>query len=287
MALSNLNPHNAQSHKISENEYEFLRRLVYDHCRINLGDNKKQLVMTRLSKRLRELKLASYREYIDLLKSQQGKIELSNLIDAISTNHTYFFRESEHFSFMMEHLLPDFEKKSGNARPFRIWSAACSSGEEPYSVAILLNEYFKNQNNRWKLECSDISTKILQRAKEGIFAQERISRIRKDWVNQYFLKGSGKYQGFYQFNPKYNRNLSFTHLNLMDRTFPFQQPFDLIFCRNVMIYFDRPTQQDLVNRMAKYLVPGGYLFIGHSESLNAIQHPLKLIKPAIYQAPTA
>lgn len=284
MALTHTNNSGARNQTITEKEYEFLRKLVYDHCRINLGPNKKELVMARLSKRLRACNIGSYQEYIQLLQSATGKSEMGNLIDAISTNHTYFFREGEHFSFLMETILTEFDAEQPSGQ-FRAWSAACSSGEEPYSLAILLNEHFRNHRNRWTIECSDISSKILQKANDGVFSKDRVERIRKDWLHRYFLKGNGKFEGLYQFHPEVSRNLNFQLLNLMSPTFPFKQPFNLILCRNVMIYFDRPTQEDLVNRMIKHLMPGGYLFIGHSESLNAIKHPLKLIKPAIYQLP--
>lgn len=270
---------------ITPQQYEFVRKLVYDYCRINLGPNKKELVMARLSKRLRQCNIATYGEYLKLLQSPQGKGEMSNLIDAISTNHTYFFREENHFDFLQNTILPDFEQQNRTSSPFRIWSAACSSGEEPYSLAILLSEYFRNQRNRWHIECTDISGKILKRANDGVFAHERIAKIRKDWLQRYFLKGMGKYEGYYQFHPEVKQQLTFRLMNLMNRTFPFRQPFDLILCRNVMIYFDTPTQEDLVNRMCKYLRPGGHLYIGHSESLKSIKHPLKLVKPAIYQLP--
>lgn len=284
MALTHTNKNSSHEQNITEQEYEYVRKLVYDHCRINLGPNKKELVMARLSKRLRACNLGTYQAYIQLLQSPSGKSEMGNLIDAISTNHTYFFREGEHFAYLMENILPEFNAQQP-ASQFRIWSAACSSGEEPYSLAILLNEHFGIQHNRWAIEASDISAKILKKAHDGVFAKERIDRIRKDWLHRYFLKGNGKFAGLYQFHPQVRRNLTFRLLNLMTPTFPFNQHFNLILCRNVMIYFDRPTQEDLVNRLVKHLIPGGHLYIGHSESLNAIKHPLKLIKPAIYQLP--
>jgi len=285
MALTDAKSKGFHDPQITAQEYEYIRKLVYDHCRINLGPNKKELVMARLSKRLRACNINTYKVYIQLLQSPAGKSEMGNLIDAISTNHTYFFREGEHFAYLNEHILPEFAAAHHGSGQFRVWSAACSSGEEPYSVAILLNEYFRNQKNRWSIESSDISAKILKRANDGVFAKDRVERIRKDWLCRYFLKGNGKFDGLYQFHPEVRRNLTFRLINLMSRSFPYSQPFHLILCRNVMIYFDRPTQEDLINRLAKYLRPGGYLFIGHSESLNAIKHPLKLIQPAIYQLP--
>ncbi len=266
---------------ISEKEYEFIRQLVYQHSRINLGPNKKELVMARLSKRLRACNLPSFKAYCDYLQSPSGEEELGNLIDAISTNHTFFFRENVHFEFLVNTVLPELAKTS---QQFRVWSAASSSGEEPYSIAISLAESL-GLNNRWHVECSDISSKVLQKASDGIFAEDRVSKMPQNLLKTYFQKGQGRWEGYYRVKPQLRQNLTFQLLNLMDPSFPFREPFQVIFCRNVMIYFDRPTQEDLVNRLARYIVPGGYLMIGHAESLTGIKHPLKMIKPAIYKKP--
>lgn len=264
---------------LSNEQYEFIRELIYEQCRINLGPHKKDLVTTRLSRRLRQHNLNDFESYIRLLQSNKGEDELYDLIDAISTNHTYFFREDNHFDFLKTKILPDARKRGGT---FRMWSAACSSGEEPYSAAILFDQFFRSQGN-WKIECSDISTRILKKASEGIFPKERVDRIEKALVPRYFQEGQGEWKGSYRFKPEVRKHLNFQRLNLMDRKFPFSEKFDIIFCRNVMIYFDKPTQEDLVNRLCQYIKPGGYLYIGHAESLNPIKHPLKTIKPAIYQ----
>jgi len=275
--MFSIQPTVASNRALSAEEYEFIRKLVYDHCRINLGANKRELVMARLSKRLRACNIPDYRTYIGHIQTPQGKAELTNLIDAISTNHTFFFREGSHFEFLAKTVIPEHPR----GETFRLWSAACSSGEEPYSIAILLSEYLKTVP--FQIECSDISTKILAKAQEGIYPLERLGDMRRDWLYRYFQKGRGQADGLYRVKDSVRKNLHFRQLNLMSPTFPFNQPQHVIFCRNVMIYFDKATQEDLVNRFAKYLVPGGYLIIGHAESLTGIKHPYKTVRPAIYQ----
>jgi len=265
---------------LSEREYEAVRQLVYEHSRINLGPNKRELVTARLSKRLRSLHFNSFKDYLALLDSAEGKEEFSQLIDAISTNHTFFFRETGHFEFLEKKILPAHNPRE----TLRIWSAACSSGEEPYSIAILLHDYFSRQKaGSCHIECSDISTKVLRLASDGIFAHERIANMRRDWLVRYFQKGRNQWAGHYRVKDSLRASLNFQRLNLMSPSFPFREPFQIIFCRNVMIYFDKPTQEDLVERLTRQLAPGGFLFIGHAESLTGIRHSLKMIEPAIYK----
>lgn len=274
-----------ENRKLSDDEYEQLREKVYEHSRINLGSNKRELVQARVSKRLRTLSLASYKAYIDLLDSRQGLEEMTNFIDAISTNHTFFFREPAHFDFMNQTALPELcPGKRTPGHPFRIWSAACSSGEEAYTISIVLSEYFGDGSNEpWTIDCTDISTRILNKAQRGIFPAERLSKMDKNTMRRYFQKGQGDWSGYYRVKKHIRERLRFHHLNLLKAPYPFDQPFDLIFCRNVMIYFDRPTQQELINHMLPLLRPGGYLMIGHAESLTGINHPFKTIRPAIYK----
>lgn len=271
---------------ISPKQYEYIRQLVYEKSRINLGANKKELVMARLSKRLRALGLHSYKDYIDLIDSSEGKDELTNLIDSISTNHTFFFREETHFMFLSSVVLPQFcppgtEKLQRN---FRIWSAASSTGEEPYSIAITLDQYFSNTPGwNWNIQCTDISTRVLQKAYEGIFPKERLEKIRPETLRKYFQKGRDEYEGYYRVIAELRRRMRFDIVNLLQPSYPFNDTFQVIFCRNVMIYFDRETQQELVEKLTRQIVPGGYLMIGHAESLTNIKHRLRMIKPAIYQ----
>ncbi|MFW5883154.1 MAG: CheR family methyltransferase [Verrucomicrobiota bacterium] len=269
--------------QLRDAEYREVSKLVYQHSRINLGENKRELVTARLSKRLRALGLPSYRNYLDLLGSAGGTTELANFVDAISTNHTYFFREETHFDFLQQTILP--QMGVGLRRPFRMWCAAASSGEEPYSLAITMEEFFAQQGGSWTLDGSDISTKVLKIARDGVYPKERLQKVPLQLMRRYFQKGTSSNDGFFRVKTNLSRHMRFHQLNLLGGAYPFNEPFDTIFCRNVMIYFDKATQQELVERMTPLLQPGGYLLIGHAESLTGIKHSLKMVKPAIYQKP--
>jgi chemotaxis protein methyltransferase CheR len=273
---------------IDTDEYEFIRRLVYEHSRINLGPDKTELVSSRVNKRLRALRLPGYREYCALLRSTEGEDEMTDLLDVISTNVTDFFREPEHMRHLADVVLPEWQK--ANARPagevFRVWSAASSSGEEPYTLAIVLAEYFREHAPReWRVLGSDISTRMLDRAREGIYRQERVKLPKTEWLGRYFQRGMGDYAGSCRVKPLLRERVTFRHQNLMDWPYPFTDRFNVIFCRNVMIYFDRTTQEQLIGRLKDQLAPGGYLFVGHSESLVGLEHGLKSVRPSIYRKP--
>lgn len=271
---------------IAAEEYEFIRRLVYEQSRINLGSDKLELVRSRVQKRLRALGLNDFEAYCRLLDSPAGEEELTSLLDVISTNVTEFFREWRHFEFLRDVALPDWQKqaKGGGQDTFSVWSAACSSGEEPYSIAIFLSEFFRNSPSlRWQIQATDISTRMLAAAKQGVYRSERIKMPTPEWLRAYFQKGVGEWEGNYRIKSSLRERISFDHLNLMDWPYPFKAKFNLILCRNVMIYFDRQTQEQLIPRLAEQLLPGGYLFVGHSESLVGIEHGLKTMKPSIYQ----
>ena len=271
------------------NDYQFLRDFVYQHSRINLGPDKQELVSARLGKRLRATGLATITDYCDLLRTPAGTEELGNLIDAISTNHTYFFREEGHFVALKDIILPDLlqrrEKEKWSA--LRVWSAASSSGEEAYSIAMALEEYFSAKPITWprQIEATDISSRILAKAEAGIYAAETVSRMSPAMVKTYFQTGYGEQTGLYRIKPTIRSMVRFSRLNLLEGQPPFNEPFQIIFCRNVMIYFDRATQEELIKRLRSRLVPGGYLMVGHSESLTGINHGLKMIRPATYQNP--
>ena len=270
--------------EIADQEYDFIRRIVYDHSRINLGDDKKVLVTSRLAKRLRALNLNGYGDYCRLLKSPTGGEELGNLVDVISTNHTNFFRESKHFEFLQQTVLPDWTPRlAKQCDTFRVWSAASSSGEEPYTIAIVLADYFSKLSGvGWAIEASDISTRILAKAREAIYAQERLVEVKPEWRRRYFQKGVNDWAGHFRVKEELRQRVRFHHLNLLQARYPFISPFHVIFCRNVMIYFDRPTQESLVAKLTEQLAPGGYLLVGHSESLSGIQHTLRMVQPATY-----
>ncbi|MFZ5495067.1 MAG: CheR family methyltransferase [Verrucomicrobiota bacterium] len=271
-----------------ESEFDFIRQLVYQRSRICLDTDKREMVGARLSKRLRATKLGSVTEYCQLLRSPEAGEELAHLIDAISTNHTFFFRENAHFDFVRNQIVPEMQQRQRAERwpRFLAWSAACSSGEEPYSLAITLAESLAPGWD-WHIQCSDISHRILDRASRGIYAEDVVERLPPAVVRRHFQKGIGPQAGNYRIRPELRQRLAFHQMNLLERDSPLDELFHVIFCRNVMIYFDRPTQQELVNRLARRLVPGGYLLVGHAESLAGISHPLQTVRPATYRRPPA
>jgi chemotaxis protein methyltransferase CheR len=238
---------------IAAENYEFIRQLVYDRSRINLGPDKMELVRSRVQKRLRALGLADFESYCRLLDSSAGEEELVSLLDVISTNVTQFFREMEHFQFLQETLLPAqyHNRKQSPRQPLRVWSAACSSGQEPYSLAILLAEFFRRQPDcAWRICATDISTRMLAVAQEGIYRSDQVKLPEADWLRAYFQKGAGSWDGHYRVKSSLRQRVTFQHLNFFNWPYPWTEKFHIIFCRNVMIYFDRKTQEQLVKRLA-------------------------------------
>lgn len=272
---------------MKDSEFEYIRTLVYEHSRIQLGPDKRELVSARLGKRLRATELPSISEYCHLLKGPDREDELCHLIDAISTNHTFFFREPSHFDFLRTHVLPEMLQRNRVERWPRLylWSAASSTGEEPYSIAITVDNALKGTDWNWHIEGTDISHRVLAKAQEGIYRSEVVAKLPASVMQAHFQKGIGPQDGAFRVKPALRKHLEFHQLNLLEGEPPFRERFHVIFCRNVMIYFDRSTQQELVNKLARHLLPGGYLFVGHSESLTSISHPLQNVRPAIYRRP--
>ncbi|MBK9119865.1 MAG: protein-glutamate O-methyltransferase [Phycisphaerales bacterium] len=270
--------------ELSPAEYELFRALVYEKSGINLGDQKQQLVRARLGKRLRAGGFDSYRDYYEFVARDSSGDELCLLIDAISTNTTHLFREKQHFDFVARTVrgwLDDRRWRQDNDT-LRVWSAGCSSGEESYSLAMTLDDVL-GRTLAWKLLATDISTKVLARAKAGKYEAHRLGTVPPVFRQRYFAPTAERDPGLAQIVPALRERITFTRLNLMDPTFPFRRGFHFIFCRNVMIYFDRPTQEGLVQRFVRHLRPGGYLMIGHSESLNGLNHGLRYVQPTVYQ----
>jgi len=269
---------------LEDADYEFLCRLVYQHSRINLGPDKRALVSARVAKRLRSLKIGSYHEYCHWLKTEAGDEELGHLVDVMSTNHTNFFREEKHFQWLRATLLPQWRARQAEGASFRAWSAACSSGEEPYTLAIVLAEFF-GATGPWTIDATDISTCVLAKAKQAVYDAERVAPVPDDLLRKYFQRGVGKWQGHFRVKDSLRERLTLHHLNLFQPAYPFRHRFNVIFCRNVMIYFDRPTQETLVAKLTEQLEPGGYLLVGHSESLSSVRHSLRQLQPTVYLKP--
>ena len=243
--------------------------------------HKKHLIEGRLGNIIIEKGLNSFEEYINFVMSDKSGKEITVLINKLTTNHTFFMRESDHFAYFKDTVLPYLEGTVKD-RDLRIWSAGCSSGEEPYTLAMILNEFFSEQKSLWdtKILATDISMRVLEHAQQGIYSREALNNLPPIWKLQYFNKMDDE---TYQISDKLKNEGLFRIFNLMDETFPFKRKFHTIFCRNVMIYFDQRTKQELVNKFYEYTEPGGYLFIGHSESIPREETGYKYIMPAVYR----
>jgi chemotaxis protein methyltransferase CheR len=269
---------------LSESEFRKISDMVYSHCGINLHDGKKELVRARLAKQLRLGNFKTFPQYMrHVLEDKTGK-EFSLLIDSISTNLTSFFREGRHFEFLREKFLPQVMERKRKKRDFRMrtWSAGCSSGEEPYSIAITLLEAIAGQG-RWdvKILATDISTSMLETARTGIYNEERIGPVPLLQRNKYLMLHRQNGRKVFETGKSLRDAVIFKYLNLQ-QNWPITGPLDFIFCRNVMIYFDKSTQQHLIDRFWDLLDSGGVLFTGHSESLTGIKHKFSYIQPTIY-----
>jgi len=272
---------------LSERDFRKISDLVYQHCGINLHTGKKELVRARLAKRLRAGRFKTFPEYMKhVLEDKSGK-EFSILIDSLSTNLTSFFREGQHFEFLRSKFLPVLLERKRKNRNFRIrcWSSGCSSGEEPYSMAITLLEAIQGQG-RWdvKVLATDISTGMLETAQKGVYDKERVEPVPTLQKNRYLVLHHVNKRKVFEVSKHLRDVVIFMYLNLM-KGWPIKGPLDFIFCRNVMIYFDKATQQRLINRFWDLLDSGGVLFTGHSESLTGIEHKFKYVQPTIYMKP--
>ena len=268
------------AHRLRPREFHLIRRMVYEHFGIDL-DGKEVLVAARLGKKMRELGLSSFKQYYEHVEQDATGEALTTMVDALTTNHTSFFREAQHFDYLRKVIVPALQPTG----QLRIWSAACSTGEEPYSIAFTLREELGEATSaKVRILATDISTRVLAKAERGLYPASRFQQIPVDRMRRHLLKGSGASAGDYMVKKETRALVEFQRLNLME-DFSHVGLFSVIFCRNVMIYFDQETQQGLVNRLAAQLEPGGYLLIGHAESLNGIEHPLKYLCPATYRKP--
>ena len=272
---------------LSNEEFELFRRLIYDSCGISLSSSKKELVKARLSKRLTKVGIDTFKDYHKYVtKTDRTGKELVHLIDSISTNKTDFFREKKHFDLLNTSILPSLisSKTKAGIKKLRIWCAASSSGEEPYTLAMTVFNHLK-PNNGWdvKILATDISTKILQKAINGIYRKELLKDIPPGTISTHFSSVLYENTNCYKVNDHLKGIVTFRKFNLMTSEFPFKNPFDFIFCRNVMIYFDPETQNRLVSKFYDCLPKDGYLFIGHSETLSRSNTSFKYIQPAVYQ----
>ncbi len=266
---------------LTDKEYEQFRRLAYQQFGLDLQANKQQLVASRLTKIIRKLGLHSFDQYYRHVTEDRTGKSLEAMIDALTTNHTSFFREQAHFDFLKDVVLPQIRQRS----QVSIWSAACSTGEEPYTIAFtLLDTLGEASRAKIRILATDISTRVLAQAQQGAYPSSRFGDLPAAYLRRYLLKGEGRWSDWYLMKREVRSLVEFRRYNLMESV-SHGEVFPVIFCRNVMIYFDRHKQAEVTNRLAQALEPGGYLFIGHSESLNSIDHPLRYVAPAIYQKP--
>lgn len=281
---------------LSDAEFFTLRTIAYERFGIHLTEEKRSMISVRLQKMLRKTGVATLSEYFHLLA--QGKVSaLVELLNQITTNHTFFYRESDHFDFMHKHVLPELSARlrAERTNDIRIWSAGCSSGEEPYMLVMLMMEFFGAQYTLWDagVLATDISERSLETARIGLYSEERMAFIPEAYKQKYFRRMTNVHASLYtplagssvewEVIPAVREQVLFKHFNLMNEHFPFKKPFHVIFCRNVMIYFDVPTRETLVHKLYRALAPGGYLFIGHSETLGRTQQLFEYVMPAVYR----
>ncbi len=270
--------------ELKNSDFEKISRLVYEQCGIYLHEGKKELVKARLGKRLRAGNYKSFTDYYHYVTTEEGTEELISMLDSISTNLTSFFREESHFVRLRHIILSIVEKleNRGSINTFKIWSAGCSTGEEPYTLAITFSETVGQKPLEATILATDISTKVLKIAESGIYAHEKTKGIAQPYLKKYFQVGTGQSEGYVRIKKELKKMITFQRFNLMDR-FPAHNHFDVIFCRNVMIYFDKQTQNILVNKFYDSLKSGGYFFVGHSESLTGLKHQFNYIEPSVYR----
>jgi len=269
-----------QEHPLNNDVFKRFRALVYRECGINLTDHKRAMFSSRLQRRLSQLGLTSFQDYYDLVVGGHSDAELTTMLDYISTNQTEFFREPHHFTFLRERVLPELAVD----KTVRIWSTACSSGEEPYSIAMTLSDTIASPST-WncRILASDISTRMLAKAATGQYSHEKINSLSSDLVRRHFLLGKGNRRELVKIKPHIANMAVFRRINLMDDRYPIKSLLDVIFCRNVMIYFDRETQAKVLARLSRYLKPGGYLFLGHAETMQGISDAFHYLAPTIYR----
>lgn len=274
---------------LSQKDFERLSNFIYGNFGIKMPESKKSMLKGRLSKRLRALKILDFAAYCDYLFSEQGQEEeLVHLINAVTTNKTDFFREPSHYEYLTETTVPQLlhTYNYGKGNPIKIWSAGCSTGEEPYTLAMVMSEIQQSRPGlSYEILATDISTKVLEIAKRAVYPVEKIDPIDYRSRKKYLLKSKEKSRNEVRIVPELRKKVSFGRLNFMAENFGLPGTVDIIFCRNVIIYFDKQTQEELMNKFCRYLNRGGYLFIGHSESLQGYETPLSQVAPTIYRKP--
>ena len=269
---------------ISVKDYTRLCGLIYDEAGIHLGTERKTMLEVRIKRRLKILNLQSYSEYCEYLFGHEGlKDEITHLIDVVTTNKTDFFREPKHFNYLADHALPELTERIGG-RPFLIWSAGCSTGEEPYTMAIVLSEYaLAHPGFRFRILASDISNIVLDKAEMGVYTNAVVAPVQPLLRQKYFMRSRDRGSEHVRVVPELRNSIEFRRLNFMDADYGVSEKMDAIFFRNVIIYFDRATQERILLKLSNCLLPGGYMFVGHAETLHDMNLPLTPVAPALYR----
>jgi chemotaxis protein methyltransferase CheR len=273
---------------MTQAEFSRFSEFIIGQCGIKMPPSKKIMLEARLQKRLRALNIPTFKEYFAFIHGEDGRGELVHMLDAVTTNKTDFFREPVHFQYLAKTILPEVlseqEGSKRRERPLFLWSAGCSTGEEPYTLAMVLSEFaHQHPALRFSIIATDISTKVLDCARAGIYDEDRIAAVPGALKQRYVLRSKDRERNLVRITPELRAAVQFKRLNLMEESFSFSEPLDVIFCRNVIIYFDRSTQERLISRFCRVLRPDGYLFLGHSESVHGFDLPLRRITSTVYR----
>jgi chemotaxis protein methyltransferase CheR len=271
---------------ISDREFSRYRKLIYGKAGICLSPTKKAFLEARLTRRIRELGMDSFHAYYQYVTQDQNGNELAQLFDRISTNETHFFREPRQFDFLEQQIFPDWQAQGDSGlrpRRIRVWSAGCSTGEEPYSLAMILLDHFP-RGSGWEIEiiATDLSSRALKSARKAVWSIVKAKEIPQSYLKRFMLKGTGSQQAYMKAGAEIQAIIRFQQLNLNDDHYAVPEPFDLIFCRNVLIYFDAASRARVVYRLVNHLAPGGFLLVGHAESLNGVSDRIRHVRPTIY-----
>jgi len=272
--------------RLQVREYQRLSGYIEELCGIRLPPNKQTLLEARLRRRLRSLGMSDFKEYCEhVLSSERGLDEIVPMVDEITTNKTDFFREPFHFDYLTNHAMPDLVKGGAGARrELRVWSAACSSGEEPYTLAMVVADFAQTRIGfQYAVLGTDICTEVLEQAQRGVYPDDRIEPVPFLQRDRYFLRSKNRSARLVRVVPHLRAHVSFRRLNFLDRDYEMDDPMDVVFCRNVLIYFSRETQETVVNHIARHLRPGGYFFVGHAETLQGMDVGLRPVAPTVYR----
>jgi chemotaxis protein methyltransferase CheR len=274
---------------ISNSDFGRLRSFIYAQSGINLNVDKKTMLELRIKRRLKSLNLTSFSEYCEYLFGHQGqKEEVVHFLDVVTTNKTDFFREPDHFEFLTQKALLELIARKGLERPVLVWSAGCSTGEEPYTLAIAMNEFgLAHPGFQFRILATDISTTVLKKATLGIYSEETVRPVAPDLRRRYFMRSRDRSSNLLRIVPELRQLIEFRRLNFKDADYGMTEKVDMIFCRNVIIYFDRATQEQILRNLTQHLLPGGYCFVGHSETLHGMDLPLMPVAPALYRRTNA